>query len=199
VEVDGFQTASELKERPGSPCRTTGARATLGIRSRGERAPVNEVPAKSDRMRLAPVATSPLLDPRLGDMENDHSATKQRSLLAIAGSLLAEISLTKLLFAWAISILLPAVLLGLAPLVLTAWVGEASNRLAEASAVGAILVVLAALSVAWAGWRPLFRIAESNFWSLNALAVQPGSALWREALRHLTERSAKARTGAELA
>jgi len=132
-------------------------------------------------------------------MENDHSATKQRSLLAIAGSLLAEISLTKLLFAWAFSILLPAVLLGLAPVVLTAWIGEASSRLAEASAVGAILVVLVALSMAWAGWRPLFRIAESNFWSLNALAVQPGYALWREALRHLTERSVKGRIGAELA
>ena len=52
-------------------------------------ATVNEVPAKSDRMRLAPVAARPLLDPRLGDMESDHSATKQRSLLAIAGSLLA--------------------------------------------------------------------------------------------------------------
>ena len=40
----------------------------------------------------------------------------------------------------------------------------------------------------WIGWRPLFRIAEVNFWSLNALAVQPGYAFGREALRHLTER-----------
>ena len=94
---------------------------------------MNEVSPTSDRMRLAPVAISPLLDPRLGDMENDHSATKQRTLLAIAGSLLAEISLTKLLFAWFVSILLPAVLLGLAPLVLTAWIGEASDRFAEAT------------------------------------------------------------------
>src|SRR5208282_1991070 len=123
----------------------------------------------------------------------------QRSLLSIAGSLLAEISLTKLPFVWTIAIFLPAVLLGFAPLVLTAWIGKASSRLAEATGVGAMLVILATLSVAWVGWRPLFRIAESNFWSLNALAVQPGYALWREALRHLTERSAKARTGAELA
>ena len=159
---------------------------------------MNEPPVETERRRHAQERAKPLLDPRLGDMENDHSATKQRSLLAIAGSLLAEISLTKLLFAWAFSALLPAVLLGFAPLVLTAWVGEASNRLYEASAVGAILVVLAALSVAWAGWRPLFRIAELNFWSLNALAVQPLYALWREALRHLTERSVKGRTGAEL-
>ena len=162
-------------------------------------APVNEVSAKSDRMRLAPVAASPLLDPRLGDMESDHSATKQRSLLAIAGSLLGEISLTKLLFAWFVSILLPAVLLGVAPLVLTAWIGEARDRLAEATGVGAAIVVLAVLAVGWIGWRPLFRLAETNFWSLNALAVQPGYAFWREALRHVTERSLDRKGGAELA
>ena len=62
-----------------------------------------------------------------------------------------------------------------------------------------MMVVLALLAVAWVGWRPLFRLAETNFWSLNALAVQPGYALWREALRHLTERSLKGRSGAELA
>jgi predicted MPP superfamily phosphohydrolase len=48
------------------------------------------------------------------------------------------------------------------------------------------LVVIVALG--WIGWRPLFRIAETSFWSLNALAVQPGYAFGREALRHLTER-----------
>src|SRR4029077_16245810 len=43
-------------------------------------------------------------------------------------------------------------------------------------------------SLGGVGWRPLFRIAETSFWSLNALAVQPGYAFGREALRHLTER-----------
>ena len=76
---------------------------------------MNEPPVETERRRDAQERAKPLLDPRLGDMENDHSATKQRSLLAIAGSLLAEISLTKLLFAWAFSALLPAVLLGFAP------------------------------------------------------------------------------------
>src|SRR5271166_1133736 len=154
---------------------------------------------EKEQRRFAPPGARPLLDPRLGDMENDHSATKQRSLLSIAGSLLGEISLTKLMFAWSFSILLPAVLLGLAPLALTAWIGEASSRFMEATGVGAAIVVLTALAMAWIGWRPLFRLAETNFWSLNALAVQPGYALWREALRHLTERSLKGRIGAELA
>jgi hypothetical protein len=154
---------------------------------------------EKEQSRLAPPDAKPLLDPRLGDAENDRSATAQRSLLSIAGSLLAEISLTKLVFAWSFSILLPAVLLGLAPLALTAWIGEASSRFMEATGVGAAIVVLAALAVAWVGWRPLFRLAETNFWSLNALAVQPGYAFWREALRHLTERSLNGRAGAELA
>jgi hypothetical protein len=160
---------------------------------------MTELIAEPHRERVAANTEAPLLDPRLGDMESDHSATKQRSLLAIAGSLLAEISLAKLLFAWAFSILLPAVLLGLAPLALTAWIGRASSRLAEATGVGAVLVVLVILAVGWIGWRPLFRLAETNFWSLNALAIQPGYAFWREALRHVTERSLPGRKGPDLA
>ena len=58
---------------------------------------------------------TPILDPRNGDIEDDAASPKQRSLLAIAGSLLVEISLLKLLFAWAILLLLPAVLLGSTP------------------------------------------------------------------------------------
>ena len=154
---------------------------------------------ETERGRRGPKGAEPFLDPRLGDMENDRSATKQRSLLAIAGSLIAEISLPKLVFAWAASMLLPAVLLGLAPLVLGGWIGKASDRLAQATGIGAAIAFAALLAVAWIGWRPLFRLAETNFWALNALAVQPGYALWREALRHLTERSLKRRSGASLA
>lgn len=58
-----------------------------------------------------------LIDPRRGDVEDDASSSRQRSLVAIAGTLLAEISLPKLLFAWFASIVLPGVLLGLAPLI----------------------------------------------------------------------------------
>ena len=146
------------------------------------------------RHRRAGVAPpgAPLIDPRLGDFESDHSAPKQRSLLAIAGSLLGEISLPKLAVIWTVQILAPAVLLGLAPLILTASVGEASSRFDEATGIGAALIVIAAAAVAISGWRPLFRLAEANFWSLNALAVQPGYAFWREAIRHLAERSSAA-------
>ncbi len=69
-----------------------------------------------------------LVDPRRGDIEDDAASPGQRSLLAIAGSLLVEISLPKLLFAWTVSLLLPALLLGVAPLVATAWFSSVSRR-----------------------------------------------------------------------
>lgn len=62
-----------------------------------------------------------------------------------------------------------------------------------------VIVLLGALAVALIGWRPLFRLAETNFWSLNALAIQPAYAGSREVLRHLTERALADPTGSELA
>src|SRR5437868_7080278 len=129
-----------------------------------------------------------LIDPRHGDIEDDAASPGQRSLLAIAGSLLVEISLPKLLFAWTVLLLLPAVLLGLAPLLVSAWFSTLSEQLATLTEIGTAFALLAIVAVGWIGWRPLFRIAETNFWSLNALAVQPGYAFGREALRHLAER-----------
>ena len=129
-----------------------------------------------------------LIDPRDGDIEDDAASPGQRSLLAIAGSLLVEISLPKLLFAWTVLLLLPAVLLGLAPLLASAWLSTLSEHIAALTEIGAALALVAILILGWIGWRPLLRIAETNFWSLNALAVQPGYAFGREALRHLTER-----------
>src|ERR1700676_776694 len=81
-----------------------------------------------------------LFDPRLGDVEDDVASPKQRSLLAIAGSLLVEISLPKLLFAWTFSILLPALLLGLAPLVATAWLLKLSRTAVQITGFGSALI-----------------------------------------------------------
>jgi hypothetical protein len=63
-----------------------------------------------------------------------------------------------------------------------------SAQLAALTEIGTALALIAIAALGWIGWRPLFRIAEISFWSLNALAVQPGYAFAREALRHLTER-----------
>ena len=127
------------------------------------------------------------LDPRRGDVEDDAASAKQRSLLAIAGSLLVEISLLKLLFAWTVLLLLPAALLGLAPLVATAWFSTLSRHLFALTEIGAALMLIAIAALGWIGWRPLLQVVEINFWSLNALAVQPSYAFGREALQHLAE------------
>jgi predicted MPP superfamily phosphohydrolase len=130
----------------------------------------------------------PIVDPRWGDFGDDASSPKQRSLVAIAGSLLIEISLPKLLLAGTFLLVLPAVLLGTVPLVVTAWLATLSKRLAQLTELGAALTGIVLIALGWIGWGPLLRIAEANFWSLNALAVQPGYLFFREALRHLAER-----------
>jgi predicted MPP superfamily phosphohydrolase len=128
-----------------------------------------------------------LFDPRRGDAEDDGSSPKQRSLLAIAGSLLAEISPPKLILAVTVSIVLPALLLGAAPLVVTIWFAKVSRSVAEQTGLGTLVVLVAIVGLGWIGWRPLWRTAEVNFWSLHALAVQPGYTFCREALRYLAE------------
>ncbi|HMO30166.1 metallophosphoesterase [Enterovirga sp.] len=128
-----------------------------------------------------------IIEPRDGDAEDDASSTKKRSLVAIAGSLLGEISLPKLVLSWILVVLLPGLLLGVAPLLLGAWISSVSGRIAALAGIGPLLVLALVAAIGWYGFRPLFRIAEYGFWSLNALAVQPGYALCREGLRHLAE------------
>ena len=131
----------------------------------------------------------PLVDPRRGDIEDDFASPEQKSLLAIAGRLLAEISLPKLLFSWVMSLLLPAMLLGLAPLIVTAWFAKASAHILALTEFGAALVLVAIVALGWLGWRPLWRMAEDNYWSLNAQIVQPGYVFGSELLRHLAEQT----------
>lgn len=129
-----------------------------------------------------------LIDPRDGDVEDDASSTKRRSLLAIAGSLLSEISLPRLALAWFLLILLPVGLLGLAPPVISAWAATLSQSArALLTGVTAPLVVALMLAMAWMFGRRLFRIVEQSFWSLNSIAIQPFYAAWREGLRHLAD------------
>ena len=144
----------------------------------------------------------PIADPRRGDIEDDASSTKQRTLASLAGSLLAEISLPKLAAAWGALIVLPVLVLGLGPLLASIWIGTISAQAAFVFTGLWPFLVLVLLGVAaWFGGRPLFPLVEANFWSLNALAVQPGYALVRELLRHLSERFLPIRTprGREIA
>lgn len=131
---------------------------------------------------------SHLIDPRSGDVEDDVSSPKKRSILAIAGTLLAEISFPKLIFSFVVSIGLPSILLGLAPLVASAWLTTMTSKILAFTEAGTATVLLFIVIVGWFGWRPLLRIAEESFWSLNALLVQPGYMLGTETLRHVSER-----------
>lgn len=131
----------------------------------------------------------PIVDPRNGDVEDDGSSTKRRTLMSLAGTLLSEISLPKLLAAMTALIAVPAVLLGAAPLLASIWVGAVSAKTAAIyTGLFAPIVLLALLAIGWFGGRPLWRLVETNFWSLNALAVQPVYALVREAIRQVAER-----------
>jgi 3',5'-cyclic AMP phosphodiesterase CpdA len=130
----------------------------------------------------------PIIDPRKGDIEDDASSTKRRSLLALAGSLVAEISLPKLVLAWVLLIGLPGFLLGIAPLVVSAWLGKVSTQLSVFfSGVWPVVFLSMLALLAWMGGRPAFRLVESSFWSLQALGVQPAYAISREGLRHVLE------------
>lgn len=129
-----------------------------------------------------------LIEPRDGDAEDDASSTKTHSLITIAGTLLGEINLPKLALAWIILALVPGILLGFAPLVVTAWFDNISGRIMALAGIGPLLLLAVVGAIGWFGVRPLFRAAERSFWSLNSLAVQPGYVLAREGLRHLAER-----------
>jgi hypothetical protein len=132
---------------------------------------------------------TPFIDPRRGDIEDDASSTKSRSLLSLAGSLLTEISIPKLLVAWTLLIALPALMLGGAPIVASIWLYKLGDKLPSALAGvwPAILFLLLIVIGLFAG-RQIFRLAERSFWSLNSLAIQPGYTACREAVRHLAGR-----------
>lgn len=142
---------------------------------------------------------TPILDPRDGDIEDDASSTERRSMLWLAGSLLAEISLPKLVATWVLLIVLPGLLVGAAPLLVSIWIRAILSNLAGVFYELAPILILALLAaVGWIAGRPLLRLIESSFWSLNALAVQPVYVVFREGLRHLAEfrRGAQLKTAA---
>ncbi len=129
---------------------------------------------------------SSVIDPRRGDIESDASSSKHRSMLSLAGSLLAEISLPKLAVAWTLMVALPALGLGALPIAASVWINIIKLKL---SVVGlwSLLLLAVVVVIGLVGVRHLFRFAERSFWTLNSLAVQPGYALCREGLSQLAE------------
>ena len=145
----------------------------------------------SHQSRGAPKETpmTPILDPRNGDIEDDAASTKRRSLLSLMGSLLAEISLPKLALVWMLLIGFPGLLLGAAPLLASIWIASVVSKVANIlTEILPALLLVPLVAIGWFVGRPLLRLAENSFWSLNALAIQPVYTAFREGLRHLAER-----------
>jgi hypothetical protein len=129
-----------------------------------------------------------VVDPRRGDLEDDASSPQRKSLLALAGGLLSEISPFKLALSFILLIALPALALGLSPLVASAWVGKVSGKIASPfDGLWPFLLLCALLAVGWFVGGPLFRVVERSFWALNSLILEPGYVVARESLQHLTE------------
>jgi hypothetical protein len=138
----------------------------------------------------------PLIDPRRGDVEDDASSTKRRSLLSLAGTLLAEISFPKLVLAWMLLLVIPSLILGLAPLIVSAWLAKVGGNITSPLAgIWPIAILAVAIALAWFAGSPLFRLVERSFWELNSVAVEPGYAACREALQHFAERVLWSRVG----
>jgi hypothetical protein len=139
---------------------------------------------------------TPTIDPRRGDIEDDASSPKRRSLLSLAGSLLVEISLPKLVVAWLLLIVFPGLMLGLAPVVASIWFGKITDRIAYSlTEIWSAIFVAFFVGLGWFGGRRVFQLAERGFWSLNSLAVQPCYTVCREALRHLLSRQLTRESG----
>jgi hypothetical protein len=145
---------------------------------------------KREKKRAAKTRNSDLfIDPRRGDIEDDASSTKRRSMLSLFGSMLVEISLPKLILAWALLLVVPGLLLGLAPIVFVEWLTIVTDKLASlAIGLWSLLILAILIGIGWFGWRALFRTAEKNFWALNSIVVEPSYAGFREAFRQLAER-----------
>jgi Calcineurin-like phosphoesterase len=135
-----------------------------------------------------------VIDPRDGDVEDDASSTKRRSMLSLAGSLLAEISFAKLALSLTILFVVPAILLGTVPLVASAWISLVSGKITYfVIGVWPVLILVGLAAIGLFGARALFRVAERNFWSLNSLTIEPVYTACREVIRHLADKLLGAR------
>ncbi|MGA7547051.1 MAG: metallophosphoesterase, partial [Methyloceanibacter sp.] len=99
-------------------------------------------------MRKAQVR--PVIDPRRGDIEDDASSPKRRSLLSLAGSLLVEISLAKLALTWTLLLVVPGLLLGLAPIVASSWLSRVTDKIASlVIGIWSVLLFAGVIAVGW--------------------------------------------------
>src|ERR1700730_13251690 len=102
---------------------------------------------------------TPIMDPRQGDLEDDASSTKHRPILSLAGTLLVEISLPRLMIAWVLLLIIPGLLLGAAPIGAWIWFSAAREQINYVALEFGSLVLLAiVVGVGCDGWGRLFRL-----------------------------------------
>ena len=78
--------------------------------------------------------------------------------------MLVEISLPKLLVAWALLLVVPGLLLGLAPIVFVEWLNVVTDKLASlVIGLWSLLILASLIALGWFGWRALFRIGREEF------------------------------------
>ncbi len=131
----------------------------------------------------------PIVDPRNGDVEDDASSLKSNSLIALAGNMLAEISVTKLFLAWLMLLALPSLALGFVPIVTIAWANSLAVKISTPLIGISSVIVLAMIAlIGWLGGRTAFRLAENSFWALNSIVIGPTYMVARETLRHAGDR-----------
>jgi hypothetical protein len=133
-------------------------------------------------------------DPRDGDLEDDASSTVSKTLLRHAASLLVEISLPKLLLAFGGLVVVPALVVGAAPIALAWYLRTVADKVSLGFHLSfGLLVLAAALFGAWRWGMRAVRYVEQSFWALNATLVQPVYTAIRELLGRLIEALAPAR------
>ena len=82
----------------------------------------------------------------------------------------------------------PGLLLGALPLLVSIWIAAAWSKAANIfTEIWPALLLPPLVAIGWFAGRPLLRLAENSFWSMNALAIQPAYIMFREGLRHIAE------------
>jgi hypothetical protein len=127
-------------------------------------------------------------DPRNGDVEDDASSTVSKTLLGHAAGMLVEISFPKLALAIFSLVVVPALTVGAAPIALAWYFRSVADKLSVGFHLSfGLLVLAAALFVAWFWGLRAFRFVEQSFWSLSATLVQPLYTAIRELIGRAIE------------
>ena len=129
-------------------------------------------------------------DLRRGDSEDDRTSPHGRGLRSLVLSAALEFNYLKAPLGFVAIFVVPALLIGIAPSIIVSYARLMLHApvLAGGSLIvtPAVFLVLSAIAL-WVG-RPLFAIAQENFWHLHYSLVLPIFVVLREVLRAVVEK-----------